>query len=191
MELHWRSENECLLIDIIKNDEYGWDVDVKEFPTQIKGVMRKILFTLLFCGVTLVGYSQTNISTSIDSLQNEYNFLKCKFNLYQVSNDLSSLGKDIDIKCNYIDIKRYHKMYYKPLSDVLEDSYDSYIYLKSSIEENYQSLKELIPIYYDNFSTGQKKLIDSNFIMVDAAIKKVDQSLKVYRMALDLYKNKE
>lgn len=153
--------------------------------------MKKILFTLLFCGVTLVGYSQTNISISIDSLQNEYNFLNCAFKLYQVSNDLSGLGKDIDIKCNYIDIKRYHKMYYKPLSDVLEDSYDSYIYLKSSIEDNYQSLKELIPIYYDNFSTGQKKVIDSNFIMVDAAIKKVDQSLKVYRMALDLYKNKE
>ena len=33
MELHWQSENECLLIDIVKNDEYGWDVDVKEFPT--------------------------------------------------------------------------------------------------------------------------------------------------------------
>jgi len=46
--------------------------------------MRKILFTLLFCGVTLFGYSQTNISISIDSLQNEYNFLKCEFNLYKV-----------------------------------------------------------------------------------------------------------
>lgn len=32
-ELHWQSENECLLIDIVKNDEYGYDVDVKEFPT--------------------------------------------------------------------------------------------------------------------------------------------------------------
>ena len=153
--------------------------------------MRKILFTLLFCGVTLVSYSQANISASIDSLQNEYNFLKCEFNLYKVSNDLSGLGKDIDIRCNYIDIKRYHKMFYESLSDVLEDSYNSYIYLKSAIEDNYQSLKESIPIYYDNFSTSQKRVIDSNFIMVNAAIKKVDQSLKVYRMTLDLYKNKE
>ena len=153
--------------------------------------MRKILFTLLFCGVTLVGYSQTNISISIDSLQNEYNFLNCEFKLYKVSNDLSGLDKDISIKCNFIDIKRYHKMYYKPLSDVLEDNYKSYIYLKSAIEDNYQSLKELIPIYYDNFNTSQKKAIDSHLIMVDAAIEKVDQALKVYRMSLDLYKNKE
>ena len=149
--------------------------------------MRKILFTLLFCGVTLVGYSQTNI----DSLQNEYNFLKCEFKLYQVSNNLSGLDKDISIKCNFIDIKRYHKMYYKPLSDALEDNYNSCIYLKSSIEDNYQSLKELIPIYYDNFNTRQKKVIDSHLIMVDSAIEKVDQSLKVYRMSIDLYKNKE
>ena len=70
--------------------------------------MRKILFTLLFCGVTLVSYSQANISASIDSLQNEYNFLNCEFKLYTISNDLSGLGKDIDIRCNYIDIKRYH-----------------------------------------------------------------------------------
>lgn len=153
--------------------------------------MKKLLFTLLFCGVTLVGYSQTNISISIDSLQNEYNFLKCEFNLYKVSNDLSGLGKDVDIKCNYIEIKRYHKLFYKPLSDVLEDYYNSYIKLKSSIEDDYQALKEIIPIYYVNFSTSQKRVIDSNFIMVDAAIKKVDQSLKLYRMTLDLYKNKE
>ena len=149
--------------------------------------MKKLLFTLLFCGVTLVGYSQTNI----DSLQNEYNFLKCEFKLYQVSNNLSGLDKDISIKCNFIDIKRYHKMYYKPLSDALEDNYNSCIYLKSSIEDNYQSLKELIPIYYDNFNTRQKKVIDSHLIMVDSAIEKVDQSLKVYRMSIDLYKNKE
>lgn len=32
-ELHWQSENECLLIDIVKNDEYGWDIQLKEFPT--------------------------------------------------------------------------------------------------------------------------------------------------------------
>lgn len=153
--------------------------------------MKKLLFTLLFCGVTLVGYSQTNISISIDSLQNEYNFLKCEFNLYKVSNDLSGLGKDVDIKCNYIEIKRYHKLFYKPLSDVLEDYYNSYIKLKSSIEDDYQALKEIIPIYYVNFSTSQKRVIDSNSIMVDAVIKKVDQSLKLYRMTLDLYKNKE
>ncbi len=82
-------------------------------------------------------------------------------------------------------------MYYKPLSDALEDNYNSCIYLKSSIEDNYQSLKELIPIYYDNFNTRQKKVIDSHLIMVDASIEKVDQALKVYRMSIDLYKNKE
>lgn len=153
--------------------------------------MRKILFTLLFCGVTLVCYSQTNISISIDSLQNEYNFLNCEFKLYQVSNNLSGLDKDISIKCNFIDIKRYHKMFYKPLSDALEDNYNSCIYLKYSIEDNYKSLKELIPIYYDNFSTIQKKAIDSYFTTINAAINKVDQSLKLYRMSLDLYKNKE
>ena len=32
-ELHYQSENECLIVDIVKNDLYGWDVDVREFPT--------------------------------------------------------------------------------------------------------------------------------------------------------------
>ena len=82
-------------------------------------------------------------------------------------------------------------MFYEPLYDVLEDNYNSYVYLKSALEDNYQAIKESIPIYYDNFSTRQKGVIDSHFIMVDAAIKKVDQALKVYRMSLDLYKNKE
>jgi hypothetical protein len=162
--------------------------------------MKKILFTLLFCEVTLVGYSQTNfneaehtnISISIDSLQNEYNFLNCEFKLYQVSNDLTNLSKDIDIKCNYIDIKRYHKMFYKSLYEVLIDNYNSSINLQSSIEEKFKSLKELIfTHYYDNFSTKQKDVINSHFILINAAIEKVDQSLKVLKMTLDLYKNKE
>ena len=162
--------------------------------------MKKILLTLLFCEVTLVGYSQTNfneaehtnISISIDSLQNEYNFLSCEFKLYQVSNDLSNLSKDIDIKCNYIDIKRYHKIYYKPLFEALEDSYNSNINLQSSIEEKFKSLKELILThYYDNFSTRQKDVIISHFIVINASIEKLNQSLKVFKMALDLYKNKE
>lgn len=153
--------------------------------------MKKLLFTLLFCGVTLVGYSQTNISISIDSLQNEYNFLKCEFTLYKVSNDLSGLGKDIDIKCNYIDIKRCQKMFYKLLSDVLEDNYNSSIYLKSSIEDDYQSAKKLVLIYYDNFNILQKRLIDSYFTSIERRINQVNQSFKVFRMTLDLYKNKE
>lgn len=32
-ELHYQSKNECLIVDIVKNDEYGFDVDVSEFPT--------------------------------------------------------------------------------------------------------------------------------------------------------------
>lgn len=32
-ELHYTSKNECLVIDIVKNDEYGWDIDLKVFPT--------------------------------------------------------------------------------------------------------------------------------------------------------------
>ena len=32
-ELHYQSENECLIVDIVKNDLYGWDVDVRVFPT--------------------------------------------------------------------------------------------------------------------------------------------------------------
>lgn len=31
-ELNYQSENECLVIRITKNDEYGWDVDIHQFP---------------------------------------------------------------------------------------------------------------------------------------------------------------
>ena len=31
--ISFQSEDECLLIDISKNDEYGWDVDIKQFPS--------------------------------------------------------------------------------------------------------------------------------------------------------------
>lgn len=161
--------------------------------------MKKILFTLFFCVVSLVGYSQTNfneaehtnISISIDSLQNEYNYLYCEFQLYKVSNGLSNLSQDIEIKCNYIDIKRCQKMFYESLYEVLVDNYNSDIDMLSSLEENYQALKKLIFIHYDNFSTRQRNVMDSNFNLINAANKKVKQSLEVYKMTLDLYKNNE
>lgn len=31
-EMHFQSEDETLVIDISKNDEYGWDVEVHQFP---------------------------------------------------------------------------------------------------------------------------------------------------------------
>lgn len=31
--ISFQSEDECTLIDISKNDEYGWDVEIKQFPT--------------------------------------------------------------------------------------------------------------------------------------------------------------
>ena len=31
-KISFQSEDETLLIDISKNDEYGWDVEVKQFP---------------------------------------------------------------------------------------------------------------------------------------------------------------
>ncbi len=31
--ISFQSEDETLLIDISKNDEYGWDVEIKQFPT--------------------------------------------------------------------------------------------------------------------------------------------------------------
>lgn len=32
-KISFQSEDETLLIDISKNDEYGWDVEIKQFPT--------------------------------------------------------------------------------------------------------------------------------------------------------------
>ena len=31
-EMHFQSEDETLVIDISKNDEYGWDVEVHQLP---------------------------------------------------------------------------------------------------------------------------------------------------------------
>lgn len=160
--------------------------------------MKNILFTLLFCVVSLVGYSQTkfneaehtNISITIDSLQNEYNFLNCEFQLYKVSNDLTNLSRDTDIRSNSIEIKRLHEMFYEPMYEALVDNYISSVDLLSSYAVNYQSVKELIYTHYDNFSTIQKNVIDQHFNVINAAIKKVNQALKVYKMTLDLYKNK-
>ncbi len=33
-EMHFQSEDETLVIDITKNDEYGWDVTVHQFPME-------------------------------------------------------------------------------------------------------------------------------------------------------------
>ena len=82
-------------------------------------------------------------------------------------------------------------MFYKPLYEALVDNYNSVIDIQSSLEENYQALKVLIFTHYDNFSTRQKNVIDSTFNVINAANKKVNRSLEVYKMALDLYKNNE
>ena len=104
--------------------------------------MKKILFTLLFGLIGLVSNAQTNgIETnqqnvSIDSLQNEYNFLYCDYQLYHISDKLNNLSNSICIKCNNILIYYYHNIYNRSYYKSLLFNYDSCIVLFNAIKEN-------------------------------------------------------
>ena len=136
--------------------------------------------------------SVDSLYTSLKTVQHDYNFLWCDYQLFKVYNDLIELSTSLDIKSNSLEIDYYNGRFSYELYEAYSDNYDASLRLFNKIKENIESTQNavLLRIIATDFSEQELNVLKSRFVTIQAANTKVEGSLNLYSVALKGYRNK-
>ena len=163
--------------------------------------MKKILLFVISILFAIQANAQTqeespavtidSLSTKLEELQHNYDFLYCDYKLYQIKTDLNQLSQDIKIKVSELNIDIHHERYNHDLYTLLSENYDSDCNLYDSYKRNFESLQELVTIktIITDFTEPELNLFNSYIETIESAMKVVEKGLKYYDRLLKIYKD--
>ena len=163
--------------------------------------MKKVLLLIISVLFAIQANAQTqeeapavtidSLSTKLEELQHNYDFLYCDYQLYQIKTDLGQLSQDIQITNNELTIKICFGQYDRDLYTLLSEKYDSYCNLYDSYKRNFESLRELVTIktVTTGFTESELNLFSACIETIESAMKVVEKCLKYYDRLLKIYKD--
>ena len=132
-----------------------------------------------------------SLSTKLEELQHNYDFLYCDYKLYQIKTDLGQLSLDIKIKVSELNIDIHHERYYHDFYTLLSENYDSYCNLYDLYKRNFESLRELVIIktVTTGFTESELNVFNACIETIESTMKVVEEGLKYYDRLLKIYKD--
>ena len=133
-----------------------------------------------------------SLSTKLEELQHNYDFLYCDYKLYQIKTNLDQLSQDINIKVSELNIDIHHERYDHDFYTLLSEIYDSYCNLYDSYKRNFESLRELVTIktITTDFTEPELNLFNSYIDTIELCMGFVESNLKLYDLYLKNYRDK-
>lgn len=126
----------------------------------------------------------------LNTLQHNYDFLYCDYELYKVITNLSEFSNTTNISSNSILISYYNSRFDRNL-------YTTYLGLYNAKTENFNSLKENIGIttlaildkmLSSNFTEKEIAVIEGRFKLIDSQLSSAEQALNYFEVVLDTYR---
>ena len=163
--------------------------------------MKKVLLLIISVLFAIQANAQTqeeapavtidSLSTKLEELQHNYDFLYCDYQLYQIKTDFGQLSQDIQITNNELTIKICFGQYDRDFYTLLSENYDSYCNLYDSYKRNFESLRELVTIktVTTGFTESELNLFSACIETIESAMKVVEKCLKYYDRLLKIYKD--
>ena len=164
--------------------------------------MKKVLLLIISVLFAIQANAQTqeespavtidSLSTKLEELQHNYDFLYCDYKLYQIKTDLDQLSQDIKIKVSELNIDIHHERYDHDFYTLLSENYDSYCNLYDSYKRNFESLRELVTIktITTDFTEPELNLFNSYIETIELCMGFVESNLKLYDLCLKNYRDK-
>ena len=133
-----------------------------------------------------------SLSTKLEELQHNYDFLYCDYKLYQIKTDLDQLSQDIKIIINELSISIYHERYDRDFYTVLSEDYDAKCELYDVIKRKFEAVQKLVIIktVTTGFTESELNLFSAYIETIESAMKVVEKGLKYYDRLLKIYKDK-
>ena len=168
--------------------------------------MRKVLLAILIATLGFVNSSAQDADSvqyrptelSIDSLviklntlQHDYDYLHCNYELNRIIHELKGLANSISISSNSLLISYYNTRFDKDLHTTYSNLYNSYIKNLNALTENIAATKLLVTtkVLTSNFTEQEIKVIASSFEVIDKSISNVNSSLEYFKVVIDAYKS--
>ena len=156
-----------------------------------------ILGTVTVCAQDADSLHIKSSSISVDSLivrlntlQHNYDFLYCDYELHKVSTELSEFSNTTNISSNSILINYYN-------SGFDRDLYSTYLGLYNAKTENLKALKEKIGIttlsildkmLSSNFTEKEIAVIENRFKLIESQMSTAEKALNYFEVVLDIYR---
>lgn len=166
--------------------------------------MKKALLALIVMGFTcLSGFAQeTNtqpidslvsvvdsLSTRLDKLQHNFDYLETKYNLESVMSSLHDQSSDASLYYQKLVTEIFHSRYNYDLYTAYLDNYNISVSKFDATKRLVDSVKTnvLVRLLVLDFSESEKNVIYSSLDTLEKAISSTQSSLDLYKIALDGY----
>lgn len=135
--------------------------------------------------------SLDSLSTKLSSLQHDYDFLYCSYQLSEVQLSLKDFMNELSIKSNAILIDCYHSRFDIDLYNAYRDNYNACIELYESTKGKAESVTTFVAlkIITSNFTEKEIEVLGQGCKFVDDCLRTAQNSLDYYKVVLDVYKD--
>ena len=163
--------------------------------------MKKVLLLIISVLFAIQANAQTqeespavtidSLSTKLEELQHNYDFLYCDYNLYQIKTNLGQLSQDIQITNNELTIKIYFGQYNRDLYIIYSEDYDARCENYNAFKRQFEVVQELvtIKIITTGFTESELNVFNACIEAIESAMKVVEKGLKYYDRLLKIYKD--
>ena len=168
--------------------------------------MRRILLAFLIATLGFINssaqdadsvqYRHTEISidslvVKLNTLQRDYDYLYCNYELNRVALELKDFSNSISISSNSLLISYYNTRFDIDLYTTYLELYKSNVQKLNSLKENIDVTKLIVTakVLTSNFTEEEIKLITSNFELIDKSISTVNSSLEYFKVVIEAYKS--
>ena len=123
-----------------------------------------------------------SLSTKLEELQHNYDFLYCDYKLYQIQTNLGQLSQDIQITNNELTIKICFEQYDRDMYIIYSEDYDARCEIYNAFKRQFEVVQELVTIKI--ITTG---FTESELNVFNACIETIESTIKVMEVALEYY----
>ena len=133
-----------------------------------------------------------SLSTKLEELQHNYDFLYYNYNLYQIEISLTQLSQDVKITINELSIGIHHERYDRDLYTLHLENYDAKCELYDVIKRKFEVVQELVTIKIatTGFTESELNVFSACIKTIESAMKVVESDLRTYDAILKIYKDK-
>ena len=132
-----------------------------------------------------------NLTTQLNNLQRDYDYLLCESKLQMKMNELSIFNNLLNITINTITTYVCNNLFDVDLYIAYRDSYNAYVNMLNAQKRNVLSLQELVvtKMNVTDFYDIEIELLNNSMRLLDSSLNRIELSLTDLKNAIDAYKN--
>ena len=163
--------------------------------------MKKILLLIISVLFAIQANAQTqeespavtidNLSTKLEELQHNYDFLYCDYLLHKVKTNFEQLSQDIQIINNELTIKICFGRYNRDMYIIYSEDYDAKCENYNAFKRQFEVVQKLVitKTVTTGFTESELNVFNAYIETIESAIKTVEAALKHYEACLKIYRD--